>query len=77
MKQQFQDSIETMLIKRRFSSLCCLNNVPFVTLAARLGLSEGSVHKLVDPGPRSHLSSVAVALRAVGRGLVVGDRAVS
>lgn len=46
-------------------------------LAARLGLSEGAVRKLVDPGYRSHISSVVAALRAVGRGLVVGDRAVA
>ena len=45
-------------------------------LAKRLGLSESAVRKLVDPDHRSHISSVEAALRAVGRGLVVGDRAV-
>ena len=45
-------------------------------LAKRLGLSESAVRKLVDPDHRSHISSIEAALRAVGRGLVVGDRAV-
>ena len=44
-------------------------------LAKRLGLSESAVRKLVDPDHRSHISSVEVALRMVGRSLVVGDRA--
>ena len=43
-------------------------------LAKRLGLSESAVRKLVDPDHRSHISSVEAALRAVGRGLIVGDR---
>ena len=46
-------------------------------LAKRLGLSESAVRKLVDPDHRSHISSVEAALRAVGRSLVVGDRAAS
>ena len=48
-----------------------------VALAERLGVSEGSVRKLVDPDHRSHISSVEAALHAVGRGLVVGDRVVA
>ncbi len=44
-------------------------------LAKRLGLSEAAARKLVDPDHRSHISSVEVALRSVGRSLVVGDRA--
>ena len=44
-------------------------------LAKRLGLSESAVRKLTDPDHRSHISSVEAALRAVGRSLVVGDRA--
>ena len=44
-------------------------------LAKRLGLSESAVRKLVDPDHRSHIRSVEAALRAVGRSLVVGDRA--
>ena len=46
-----------------------------VALAARLGLSESAVRKLVNPDHRSHISSVERALRAVGRTLVVEDRA--
>ena len=44
-------------------------------LANCLGLSESAVRKLVDPDHRSHISNVEAALRAVGRSLVVGDRA--
>ena len=44
-----------------------------VALGERLGLSESAVRKLVDPGHRSHISSVMKALRAVGRNLVVED----
>ena len=47
-----------------------------VALAERLGLSEGAVRKLCDPDHRSHISRVESALRAVGRSLVIGDRAV-
>ena len=46
-----------------------------VALAARLGLSEGAVRRLVNPGHRSHIGQVEKALRAVGRSLVVEDRA--
>ena len=46
-----------------------------VALAERLGLSESAVRKLCDPDHRSHISNVEDALRAVGRSLVVGDRA--
>ena len=46
-----------------------------VALGERLGLSESAVRKLVDPDHRSHISSVMKALRAVGRNLVVEDRA--
>lgn len=46
-----------------------------VELARRLGLSEGAVRKLCNPGHRSHVDSVETALRALGRGLVVADRA--
>ena len=47
-----------------------------VALAERLGLSEGAVRKLCDPDHRSHIGTVEDALRAVGRSLVLGDRAV-
>ncbi len=46
-----------------------------VALGERLGLSESAVRKLVNPDHRSHISSVMKALRAVGRNLVVEDRA--
>ncbi len=50
-------------------------NISKVALAERLNLSEGAVRKLLDLDHRSHIDSVERALRAVGRGLVVGDRA--
>ena len=46
-----------------------------VALAGRLGLSEGAVRKLLNPDHRSHISQIQKALRVVGRGLVIGDRA--
>ena len=45
-----------------------------VALGERLS-RESAVRKLVDPDHRSHISSVMKALRAVGRNLVVEDRA--
>ena len=44
-----------------------------VEVASRLGISESAVRKLTNPDHRSHISQVQKALRAVGRGLVVGD----
>lgn len=46
-----------------------------VALAGRLELSEGAVRKLLNPDHRSHISQIQKALRAVGRGLVISDRA--
>ena len=46
-----------------------------IALADRLGLQENSVRRLLDPGHRSHIASVEKALRAVGRSLVVEDKA--
>ncbi len=46
-----------------------------VALAARLGIQENAVRRLIDPGHRSHITSVEKALEAVGRSLVVEDRA--
>ena len=46
-----------------------------VALAVRLGLQENAVRRLLEPGHRSHIASVEKALRAVGRSLVVEDRA--
>lgn len=45
-----------------------------VALAARLGVSEGAVRKLVNPDHRSHIGHVEKALAAVGRTLVIEDR---
>ena len=47
-----------------------------VEVASRLGISESAVRKLTNPDHRSHISQVQKALRAVGRGLVVGDNRV-
>lgn len=44
-------------------------------LADRLGASESAVGKLLDPDRYSHISQVVKALRAVGRNLVIEDRA--
>ena len=44
-------------------------------LADRLGLGEDAVRKVLDPDYGSHLTQVEKALRAVGRSLVVEDRA--
>ena len=46
-----------------------------VELADRLGLGESAVRKVLDPDYGSHLTQVEKALRAVGRSLVVEDRA--
>lgn len=46
-----------------------------VGLAARMGVSEGAIRKLMNPGHRSHIRQVEKALRQVGRQLVVEDRA--
>ena len=46
-----------------------------VALARRLGLSESAVRKLLNPGHRSHIGQIEKALRVVGRGLVIRDRA--
>ena len=45
-----------------------------VALAARIGLSESAVRKLLNPDHRSHIGQVEKALRAVGRTLVIEDR---
>ena len=48
-------------------------NVTNVALAARLDLQENAVRRLLDPGHRSHITSVEKALDAVGRSLVLED----
>ena len=50
-------------------------DVTNVDLARRLGVSESAVRKLLNPDHRSHIGQVERALRAVGRTLVVEDRA--
>ena len=50
-------------------------SVTNVALAALLDLQENAVRRLVDPRHRSHISTVERALRALGRSLVVEDRA--
>ena len=47
-----------------------------VELAGRLGVSGTTAHRIVDPEHRSHIDQVERALRAVGRTLVVDDRAI-
>ena len=44
-----------------------------VALANRLGLQENAVRRLVDPGHRSHITSVEKALKALGRSLLIED----
>ena len=44
-----------------------------VALAGRLDLQENAVRRLLDPGHRSHITSVERALRAIGRSLAVED----
>ncbi len=44
-------------------------------LADRLGVSGDAVRKVMDPDYGSHLTQVEKALRAVGRSLVIEDRA--
>ncbi len=46
-----------------------------VALARRLGVGENTVRRLLDPGHRSHITSVNKALHALGRYLVVEDEA--
>lgn len=46
-----------------------------VGLAARMGVSEGAIRKLMNPGHRSHIRQVEKALRHLGRRLVVEDGA--
>ncbi len=50
-------------------------NVTNVALATRLDLHENAVRRLLDPGHRSHITSVEKALAVVGRSLVLEDRA--
>lgn len=44
-------------------------------LAARIGLSEAAVRRLLDLDHRSHIGQIETALRALGQQLTVGTRA--
>ena len=46
-----------------------------VALGGRLGISETAVRKLVNPDHRSHIGQVKRALDALGRKLVLEDKA--
>ena len=45
-----------------------------VALARRMGLQENAVRRLLDPGHRSHITSVEKALKTLGRSLLIEDR---
>ena len=45
------------------------------TLASRLGMDEAEIDRLLDPDRHTHISTVMKALRAMGRCLVLEDRA--
>ena len=53
----------------------CKQGITRDALAARLGLSESAIRKLIDPDCYSHISQIMKALKTVGRNLVVEDRA--
>lgn len=46
-----------------------------VALAARMGIGEAAVRKLLNPDHRSHIDRVEIALKLLGRSLVVEDKA--
>ena len=46
-----------------------------IALAARLGISEAAVRRLINPKHSSHISQVEKALHSVGRSLIVEVRA--
>lgn len=50
-------------------------SVTNVALGDRLGISETAVRKLVNPDHRSHIGQVKRALDALGRKLVIEDKA--
>ena len=53
------------------------NRITRVELARRLAVSVTTASRIVDPEHRSHIEHVERALRAVGRELVVDDRAIA
>ncbi len=52
-----------------------VQSVTKVALGIQLGISEAAVRKLVNPDHRSHIGHVENALKALGRSLVVEDKA--
>ena len=50
-------------------------NITNVALAAKLGIYESAARRILDPNHRSHISQIEKALRAVGRSLVIEDKA--
>ncbi len=50
----------------------CVGNT---ALAARLGLSEGAVRRLIDLDHRSHIGQIETALNALGQRLTVATQA--
>ena len=44
-------------------------------LAARLGLTEGAVRRLIDLDHRSHIGQIETALHALGKRLMVATQA--
>lgn len=53
------------------------NQINRVELARRLAVSITTARRITDPEHRSHIEQVERALRAVGRVLVVDDRAIA
>ena len=53
------------------------NRITRAELARRLAVSVTTMRRIVDPQHRSHIEQVERALRAVGRVLVVDDRAIA
>ncbi len=53
------------------------NQITRVELARRLAVSVTTARRIVDPQHRSHIEQVERALRAVGRMLVIDDRAIA
>ena len=49
--------------------------VSHAALAGRLGMDEARIHRMLDPDRYTHISTVMKALQAMGRSLVLEDRA--
>ena len=53
----------------------CAEGVGNTALAARLGLTEGAVRRLIDLDHRSHIGQIEAALHALGQRLTVATQA--